>query len=65
LPDDLEARFSLSLFLDLDGDERELIEPNIYVSLRIENIRQKVDRDLETALELIAEQRQEVSAHME
>jgi C-terminal processing protease CtpA/Prc len=65
LPDDLEARVSLSLFLDLDGDERELIEPNIYVSLRIEDIRQGVDRDLETALELIAEQRQEVSAHME
>ena len=61
LPDGLEARFPLSLFLDLDGDERELIEPNIYVSLRIEDIRRGVDRDLETALELIAEQRQEVS----
>ncbi|HID64887.1 MAG TPA: hypothetical protein EYP49_19385 [Anaerolineae bacterium] len=65
LPDGLEARFPLSLFLDLDGDERELIEPNIYVPLRIEDIRQGVDRDLETALELIAEQRQEVSDHIE
>ena len=65
LPDGLEARFPLSLFLDLDGDERELIEPNIYVALRIEDIRQGVDRDLETALELIAEQRQEVSAQIE
>jgi C-terminal processing protease CtpA/Prc len=61
LPDGLEARLPLSLFLDLDGDERELIEPNIYVPLRIEDIRQGVDRDLETALELIAEQRQEIS----
>jgi len=61
LPDGLEARVPLSLFLDPDGDERELIEPNIYVPLRIEDIRQGVDRDLETALELIAEQRQEVS----
>jgi C-terminal processing protease CtpA/Prc len=61
LPDDLEARFPLSLFLELDGDEREWIEPNIYVPLRIEDIRQGVDRDLETALELVAEQRQEVS----
>ena len=61
LPDDLEARFPLSLFLDLNGDERELIEPNIYVHLGIEDIRQGVDRDLETALEFIAEQRQEVS----
>lgn len=61
LPDDLEARVPLSLFLDPDGDERELIEPNIYVPLRLEDIRQGVDRDLETALELIAEQRQEVS----
>jgi C-terminal processing protease CtpA/Prc len=64
LPDGLEARVPLSLFLDLGGDERELIEPNIYVPLRIEDIRQGVDRDLETALELIAEQRQEVSAHI-
>ncbi len=61
LPDGLEARVPLSLFLDLDGDEREQIEPNIYVPLRIEDIHQGVDRDLETALELIAEQRQEVS----
>ena len=61
LPDDLEARIPLSLFLDPDSDERELIEPNIYVPLRIEDIRQGVDRDLETALELIAERRQEVS----
>jgi C-terminal processing protease CtpA/Prc len=61
LPDGLEARLPLSLFLDLDGDERELIEPNIYMPLRIEDIRQGVDRDLETAFELIAEQRQEVS----
>ena len=61
LPDGLEARVPLSLFLDLNGDERELIEPNIYVPLRIEDIRQGVDCDLETALELIAEQRQEVS----
>jgi C-terminal processing protease CtpA/Prc len=61
LPDRLEARVPLSFFLDRDGDERELIEPNIYVSLRIEDIRQGVDRDLETAHELIAEQRQEVS----
>ncbi len=57
LPDNLEVRFPLSLFLDLDGEERELIEPNIYVPLRIEDIRQGVDRDLETALEFIAEQR--------
>jgi C-terminal processing protease CtpA/Prc len=61
LPDGLEARLPLSLFLELDGDERELIEPNIYVPLSIEDIRQGVDRDLETALELIAERRQEVS----
>lgn len=61
LPDDLEARIPLSLFLDLDSDERELIEPNIYVPLGIEDIRQGMDRDLETALELITEQRQEVS----
>lgn len=60
LPDDLEARVPLSLFLDLGGDERELIEPNIYVPLRVEDIRQGVDRDLETALELIAEHRQEL-----
>ena len=65
LPDGLEARVPLSLFLDLDGDERELIEPNIYVPLLVEDIRQGVDRDLETALELIAEQRQEVSDHIE
>ena len=65
LPDSLEARFPLLLFLDPDGDERELIEPNIYVPLRIEDIRQGVDRDLGTALELIAEQRQEVSSHLE
>jgi len=57
LPDGLEARVPLSLFLDPDGAERELIEPNIYVPLRLEDIRQGVDRDLETALELIAEQR--------
>jgi C-terminal processing protease CtpA/Prc len=61
LPDGLEARIPLSLFLEADGDERELIEPNIYVPLCIEDIRQGVDRDLETALELIAEQRQEGS----
>jgi C-terminal processing protease CtpA/Prc len=61
LPDGLEARVPLSLFLDLDGDERERIEPNIYVPLRIEDIRHGVDLDLETALELIAEQRQAVS----
>jgi C-terminal processing protease CtpA/Prc len=65
LPDDLEARVPLSLFLDLGGDERELIEPNVYVSLRIEDIRQGVDRDLETALELIAEQRQGGETHTE
>jgi C-terminal processing protease CtpA/Prc len=65
LPDGLEARVPLSLFLDLDGDERELIEPNIYVPLRLEDIRQGVDRDLETALEFVAEQRQESSAHIE
>jgi C-terminal processing protease CtpA/Prc len=62
LPDDLEARLPLSLFLDPDGNERELIEPNIYVPLRIEDVRQGVDRDLEAALELIAEQRQEVES---